>query len=66
MLVSATVMLSYEGSYLVICISSMLCLHMFFCIALDTKMETCEEERSLLKRRLSAASVEIERQVKYS
>ncbi|KAM3264988.1 Peptidyl-prolyl cis-trans isomerase CYP23 [Capsicum chinense] len=28
----------------------------------DTKMETCEEERSLLKRRLSAASVEIERQ----
>ncbi|CAN4123838.1 unnamed protein product [Withania somnifera] len=29
----------------------------------DIKIETCEEERSLLKRRLSAASVEIERQV---
>ncbi|XP_059278307.1 peptidyl-prolyl cis-trans isomerase CYP23 [Lycium ferocissimum] len=28
----------------------------------DTNMKTCEEERSLLKRRLSAAAVEIERQ----
>ncbi|WMV07720.1 hypothetical protein MTR67_001105 [Solanum verrucosum] len=28
----------------------------------DTKMETCEDERSSLKRRLSAASVEIEKQ----
>ncbi|WCJ27612.1 Cyclophilin-like peptidyl-prolyl cis-trans isomerase family protein [Euphorbia peplus] len=28
----------------------------------DTQMESCEEERSLLKRRLSASSVEIERQ----
>ncbi|KAK4339277.1 hypothetical protein RND71_040739 [Anisodus tanguticus] len=28
----------------------------------DTNMETCEKERSLLKRRLSAAAVEIERQ----
>ncbi|KAK4380467.1 hypothetical protein RND71_002329 [Anisodus tanguticus] len=29
----------------------------------DANMETCEEERSLIKRRLSAAAVEIERQV---
>ncbi|KAF8378414.1 hypothetical protein HHK36_029753 [Tetracentron sinense] len=30
----------------------------------DTKMETCEQERSLLKRRLVASAIEVERQVK--
>lgn len=30
----------------------------------DTKTETCEEEKSVLKRRLSASAVEIERQVR--
>lgn len=30
---------------------------------LDTKMESCEEERSVLKRRLQASFVEVERQV---
>lgn len=29
----------------------------------DTKMESCEEERSVLKRRLQASFVEVERQV---
>lgn len=32
-------------------------------LLLDTEMESCEEERSLLKRRLSASAIEIERQV---
>lgn len=30
---------------------------------LDSEMESCEEDRSILKRRLAASAVEIERQV---
>ncbi|OVA13330.1 Cyclophilin-like peptidyl-prolyl cis-trans isomerase domain [Macleaya cordata] len=29
----------------------------------DTKMETCEQEKSILKRRLAASAIEVERQV---
>nr|GMD25803.1 peptidyl-prolyl cis-trans isomerase CYP23 [Ipomoea batatas]GMD28723.1 peptidyl-prolyl cis-trans isomerase CYP23 [Ipomoea batatas] len=35
---------------------------LFYWFALDTEMESCEQERSLLKRRLAASVVEIERQ----
>lgn len=36
---------------------------MVIILCLDTKMESCEEERSVLRRRLQASFVEVERQV---
>ena len=35
-------------------------------IDLDTDLESCEKERGILKRRLAASAVEIERQVSRS
>lgn len=35
-------------------------------VTLDTEMESCEHERSIMKRRLAASAIEIERQVKGS
>ena len=38
-------------------------LNSFIILLLDTKMESCEEEITVLKRRLEASFLEVERQV---
>ncbi|KAL3840601.1 hypothetical protein ACJIZ3_025192 [Penstemon smallii] len=34
-------------------------------LSLDTETETCEEDRLILKRRLTASAIEIEKQIKH-
>ena len=45
--------------------SHIVILGFYFTLLLDTQMENCEVDRSILKRRLAASAVEIERQVIY-